>query len=725
MAQEYWRVMGLRAEVVILNEHQADYLDEMQHMLTELLQQPPWVGWLNKSGGIFLLRADGMADPERRLLAAVARVVLTDDLGDLVQQLERPAPWLFSEADVPPAAELRRPAPAPKPVSIPRLVMEHGLGGFTADGREHVVVLEGDRETPLPWSNVLANPDFGTIVTSSGAAFTWAGNSRENRLTPFANDPLSDPTGEAIYLRDEDSGEVWGATPGPLPRRAGGGRWVVRHGAGVTRFQHAIAGLAQELVVSIAPDDPVKLAVLTLRNDSDRPRRLSVFDYVEWVMGPPRAGEQRFVVTEYDDATGTLLARNTYNSEFRQAVSFLRATMPAASYTGDRAEFVGRNRTLAAPAALLRERLAGRTGAGLDPCGALQIAVALAPGETRSVAFVLGQGRDRAHAVELASRYAPLSQVESAVEATERSWDEHARRHTGAHARRLVRSDRESLAAVPVARAAASGRAAGHISRAGPSGFAINCRTCSRCCSCRPDLCRAHLLRAASRQFVEGDVQHWWHPPSGRGTRTRCSDDLLWLPYAVPRYVTETGDDAVLDEVVPFLEQPPLEPGQHETYMQPRVSAETASLFEHCLRAIDHVDEIRRARPAAHRHRRLERRDESRRARGTRRERVARMVSGDGAERLRAAVRPAGPRRAGAALPHRSALAERHAGARLGWRLVPPRLFRRRNAAGIGAERGVQARFAHAVVGGALGRGACRAACGARHARRARAPGPA
>ncbi len=379
LAQEYWRLKGLRADVVILNEHPAEYLDETQNYLSTLVQEARWAGWNNRPGGMYLLRADGMAEVDRRLLAAVARVVLVGDRGDLDAQLSRPAPWLGPGEETRDSDTLRSPAPSTERVAVPPLVMENGIGGFTSDGRDYVIVLDGDRETPLPWSNVLANPEFGTLLSASGAAFTWAGNSRENRVTPFANDPISDPTGEAIYIRDDESGEVWGATPGPLARRPDGGRWVVRHSAGVTRYQHVVANLEQELAICVSPDDPVKLAILTITNRSESTRRLSVFGYVEWCLGPPQLGIQRFVTTEFDQPSSAIFASNVYNSEFRDRVAFFHATQHARSFTCDRAEFIGRNRTARRPLALVRDRLVGRVGAGLDPCGALQLEVVLAP----------------------------------------------------------------------------------------------------------------------------------------------------------------------------------------------------------------------------------------------------------------------------------------------------------------------------------------------------------
>ncbi len=580
-AHSYWRLKGLAVDLVIWNEDRAGYRQLLQEQILMLITAGVEAGLVDKSGGIFVRQSDQISSEDRILIQTAARVIISDQLGTLEQQLNK---LNIEKVPVRPFKAVRNHRVLQDDTPIPRkdLIFFNGVGGFTPDGREYIITTSINQVTPAPWINVIANRDFGTVVSESGPTYTWSTNAHEFRLTPWNNDPVSDSSGEAFYIRDEDTGHYW--SPTPLPVR-GNGAYASRHGFGYSVFEHTENGIRTELWIYSATDTSIKFSVLKVRNESGRSCRLSCTGYVELVLGDLHPKTGMHIITKIDPVSSAVFARNPYNSEFANRVVFFQTDSAPESLTGDRTEFIGRNGSLQSPAAMTGSALSGHMGAGLDPCAAIRVSFELAEDQEREVIFKFGAGSNEDDAIKILRRFQGSNAARKALEAVWNYWNKTlgaVQIETPDTAMDILTNGwllYQTLACRIWARS-------GYYQSGGAFGFRDQLQDVMSLIHTEPVLTRNHLLLCASRQFREGDVQHWWHPPAGRGVRTHCSDDYLWLPLAVCRYVQSTGDTGVLNESVYFLEGHTINPDVDSYYDLPAIAEESGSLYQHCVRSI-------------------------------------------------------------------------------------------------------------------------------------------
>jgi cyclic beta-1,2-glucan synthetase len=581
-AHAYWRLKGLVVDLVIWNEDYGGYRQSLQNELLSLISPGIISDVKDKPGGIFIRSGEQVSQEDRILFQSVARIILSDTAGTLEDQVKR-------RTKIRPVIPYFTPtkfyASQDSSLEIPaNLVQFNGTGGFSKDGRAYVIVNGENKPTPAPWCNVIANSMFGTIVTDSGQSYTWMENAHEYRLTPWNNDSVSEFCGEAFYIRDEESGKFWSSSALPHPGKS---NYVCTHGFGYSEFRFVEDNIHSTMTVFVDIKEPIKYILFNIKNSSGRSRKLSITGYIEWVLGELRSKTATQIITEINSETGILIAGNAYNSDFSSYISFFDIDDPAKSYTADRTEFLGRNGTYNNPEAMGKSKLSGHVGAALDACAVLQTLFELDDNEERTVVFRLGAGQDQYRAIETAKKSRGTQAALNALSSVKEFW------HKTLSAIEVNCPD-ESINFLfngwinyQTISSRLWGRS-GFYQSGGAFGFRDQLQDVLSLLHNRPDLVKEQILLSASRQFPEGDVQHWWHPPIGRGVRTTCSDDYLWLPYVVSRYVKHSGDHSILEENIKYIDGRQLNAGEDSSYELPGISERSGSLYEHCVAAINH-----------------------------------------------------------------------------------------------------------------------------------------
>lgn len=593
-AHEYWRLKDLKVDLVILCREENSYTNPLNSLITEIVYTTQTQDLMNRHRDVFILKTSTMTNDEINLFYANSRLIFEGSLGSMEQQNnasklialadsyeigDKSVRYIKAEETISHESEIPLPILKREIEETKELQFFNGTGGFGENGKSYIIRLEKNQMTPAPWVNVIANPDFGFIVSESGGGYTWNENSRENKLSKWSNDPVSDEPGEVFYIGDE-SGDTWSMTPLPIREDE---PYTIEHGFGYTKFKHQSHGIGQELIQFVPVSGTVKINILSFHNESKETRNLTLTYYITPILGVSTNETGMHLVTSQTE-DGALMIENPYNREFADRVCFIDASVEDRTVTGDRKEFFGQG-GLVSPDALKCNNLSGTTGAGYDPCGAMQISIKLDANETADIVFVMGMAGNREKALELTNSFKTIQQAEDALNEVSHFWSNKLQAvevDTPDKAMNIMLNGWLQYQVISCRMFARSG----FYQSGGAYGFRDQLQDTLSLAATWPSLARDQILKHAGHQFEEGDVMHWWHEPTGKGTRTRISDDYLWLPYVTAEYIRITGDFDILNSKAPYLQEEPLKEHEADRYCQPKVSLESFSLYDHCLRAV-------------------------------------------------------------------------------------------------------------------------------------------
>ena len=586
-AHEYWKIKGLIVDLIIINEDMGSYSQPVHELLREVISVSHARDIQNKPGGVFVIDRNVINDEDITLLLATARIVLYGNKGALGSQIRVDRSQVSLPAALCPVKKIST-YKMPK-IDVGELKYFNGYGGFSNDGKEYIIELRDYNNTPAPWINVIANHRFGFTISESGGGYTWSENSRENKITPWSNDPVIDPAGEIFYLRDEDTGEVWTPTPSPIRQPE---PYVVRHGFGYSTFEHISKGIEQKMTLFVPRQETVKICIMSLKNISDEERNISITYYCSPVLGVHQDLTSQYIVTKQLDDTGILLAENGFNKDYNGRITFMDTSEQNRSYTGDNREFIGKRGNISCPEALKRESLSCNTGAGYVPCAAMQVKITIKKDEEKKVVFMLGQSKDINAIKTMCLKYRDISKAEEALENIKDFWKEVLNVINVSTPDPSMNYMINGWLLYQVISCRIFARTAFYQS-GGAYGFRDQLQDVMAVLYILPELTSTQILRHASHQFIEGDVQHWWHPAgekgltADKGIRTKFSDDLVWLPFVTADYIENTGNYEILNIEVPYIEDELLGEDEDERYNVPKISTQKGTIFEHCTKALD------------------------------------------------------------------------------------------------------------------------------------------